>query len=800
MKNIVKIDAQQKTMQVKAEKIVATLDKQVIVITDGIQHIQTKSGVAYELGIQDGKFFTQDVSLIAKKVSNDLEIALESGVVIFDDYFEICTINSPCLVSFSVEEDGLYHVVIDTFILLEDDTQLVYFYGDQSIVFNESSAVYNTDSPIFSAPLASALLILGIATIHSSSADDNTATTTTITGFFSAGKYVSGGIDAVEVFKADGSGDKLGTGSLSEDGSYTITLAGNYAGAVYIKLAGTVMHKDEVSDSNREIGADLHAIAVIDSGANVVNINVQTTIAFKVAGGSITNALNKTAVDNANKSTQEALKLDKNILTTRIDTINSQGDEDGSKYAGYMGAALSGYAGGFATASEEIAHEIKNYGALSATSANKLIAGIMAVNETINNQVIAITSDVASKKNAVENAQTADEIASAEKAYKVAVEKLAEYKVYALAIKDAITGDFMVDLKANTVDTTDPVFSSPTASANVSTKAAVTTVVYDANATDNNGANDVGITYSITDGANKDLFEFKDATAAAAGKLTYKNIQTAESDHVVIITATDTAGNTATQTVTIHTKDFFSSIEWNGATTDDYINSSEKSDVTLSGKITGGSNTVVIEKIEILKGNIVEATIAQDKITITGKDWILTNAGKAIVTALTDGTYTAKVTIKDAPTTSESKPITYETSSPTINNIEFTSNPGTDKTYKAGDVVEITATMSENTIVTGTPKIALLSGKYATYASGTGSKVLIFKYTIATGDTDANGLDIAANALSLSGGTLADAVGNNAILAHDAINNDTNHRVDAIVPVFSSPTASANVSTKAAVT
>jgi hypothetical protein len=34
---------------------------------------------------------------------------------------------------------GLYHVLADTFFTLEDGTQIVYFYGEQSIVSTESS-------------------------------------------------------------------------------------------------------------------------------------------------------------------------------------------------------------------------------------------------------------------------------------------------------------------------------------------------------------------------------------------------------------------------------------------------------------------------------------------------------------------------------------------------------------------------------------------------------------------------------------------------------------------------------------
>ena len=49
--------------------------------------------------------------------------------------------------------------------------------------------------------------------------------------------------------------------------------------------------------------------------------------------------------------------------------------------------------------------------------------------------------------------------------------------------------------------------------------------------------------------------------------------------------------------------------------------------------------------------------------------------------------------------------------------------------------------------------------RYATYASGTGTAVLIFSYTVQTGDFDGNGIAL-VSPLQLNGGTLIDGVGN----------------------------------------
>jgi len=88
-------------------------------------------------------------------------------------------------------------------------------------------------------------------------------------------------------------------------------------------------------------------------------------------------------------------------------------------------------------------------------------------------------------------------------------------------------------------------------------------------------------------------------------------------------------------------------------------------------------------------------------------------------------------------------------------------------TYGVGTVIDVRVTFSETVNVTGTPRLRLETGttdRYATYASGSGSNTLVFNYTVQTGDTS-NDLDyVATSSLTLNGGTIKDAVGNNAIL------------------------------------
>jgi subtilisin-like proprotein convertase family protein len=129
---------------------------------------------------------------------------------------------------------------------------------------------------------------------------------------------------------------------------------------------------------------------------------------------------------------------------------------------------------------------------------------------------------------------------------------------------------------------------------------------------------------------------------------------------------------------------------------------------------------------------------------------------------------------------------TFDNIGPTVTAIAITSASGVQNNrLNAGDVVTVTVTMNEITNVTGTPQLALKIGsatQQANYASGTGSTSLTFTYTIAAPDTDANGISIDANSLSLNGGTLTDGLGNNATLTHAAVADNSSYLVDTTAP------------------
>ena len=83
--------------------------------------------------------------------------------------------------------------------------------------------------------------------------------------------------------------------------------------------------------------------------------------------------------------------------------------------------------------------------------------------------------------------------------------------------------------------------------------------------------------------------------------------------------------------------------------------------------------------------------------------------------------------------------------------------------YVSGETIEIEVQFSSNVNVTGTPKLLLETGatdRTATYAGqGDTDDILIFDYTVQSGDVSADLDYVSVNSLSLNGGTIIGAVG-----------------------------------------
>ena len=92
-----------------------------------------------------------------------------------------------------------------------------------------------------------------------------------------------------------------------------------------------------------------------------------------------------------------------------------------------------------------------------------------------------------------------------------------------------------------------------------------------------------------------------------------------------------------------------------------------------------------------------------------------------------------------------------------MSSLAISSDPGSDKTYAAGDEIQVTVTFNETVEVEGTPQLTLELGggtRSAAYEGGSGTAALVFAYEVAGGESDTDGVGVEAN--SLSGGTISD--------------------------------------------
>ena len=188
------------------------------------------------------------------------------------------------------------------------------------------------------------------------------------------------------------------------------------------------------------------------------------------------------------------------------------------------------------------------------------------------------------------------------------------------------------------------------------------------------------------------------------------------------------------------------------------------------------------------------ATAARPTFTAPG----IANANDADI----DLTFRLTVTDTASPGLTATDDVTVTVSKQaTVSSVSIASTPQSDSTYGAGETITVSVLFTENVTVTGAPRVALTVGsatRDAAYTSGSGTSTLTFSYTVQSGDSDTDGVSIAADALSLNGGTIADASGLAADLSHSAEAASASHLVaggsTAAAPVTVSPTVSVSVS------
>ncbi len=193
---------------------------------------------------------------------------------------------------------------------------------------------------------------------------------------------------------------------------------------------------------------------------------------------------------------------------------------------------------------------------------------------------------------------------------------------------------------------------------------------------------------------------------------------------------------------------------------------------TQSNTVTYDSTVVFSYTVALDESDTDGIAISADKLTLNG--------GTIKDAADNDATLTHGA----LPADSGHKVDGSDTVAPTISSIAVTSDPGDDDTYATGDTIQITVTFSEDVTVTGEPQLEPefadpgSSNQQASYSSSnSGGARVVFEYTVAVGDSASDGLAIAANQLTLNGGSIQDASGNDAVLTHSAYGPDADHFV-----------------------
>lgn len=196
-------------------------------------------------------------------------------------------------------------------------------------------------------------------------------------------------------------------------------------------------------------------------------------------------------------------------------------------------------------------------------------------------------------------------------------------------------------------------------------------------------------------------------------------------------------------------------ITLNGATWANNINEAATKNALFDGFTADVEKSEWAKVVAILKGSSITKTSA-NVITIT-------------MPAVPDYNITAlKQIISVNITSSAAIGTSFDIQSTNTMNINYTAPTaakvvevrGESKTYKLGAVVQIKVIFNTEVDVLGTPTLALETGAIdgtASYKSGSGTKELLFEYTVKTGDINKDLDYIAANSLTVLGASIVNS-------------------------------------------
>ena len=375
-----------------------------------------------------------------------------------------------------------------------------------------------------------------------------------------------------------------------------------------------------------------------------------------------------------------------------------------------------------------------------------------------------------------------------------------------------------VTLDINNLDDVAPTITSGTTASAINENSGAGQVVYTVTSTDSADVSTGSTSYSLKAGADAALFSIDAATGAVT--LTANPDYETKPNYSFTVVATDAAGNASEQLVTLAINDLIDevapavgSIAISGASgaqnsrlnAGDVVNITVTMDEATLVDTTGGTPRVAL--------NIGGSTVYADYVSGSGTASLVFQytvlAGQTDVNGISLDANALQAnggTLRDAAgnaatlghgAVADNTSYLVDTTAPGVSSVAITSASGVQSsTLNAGDLVSVTVAMNEATVVNtagGTPRLALNIGGstvYADYVSGSGTAALVFQYTVLPGQTDANGISIAAGALAANGGTLRDSAGNDANLNHSLVADNASFLVDTTAPVVSGVSSS----------
>ncbi|WP_408036349.1 T9SS type A sorting domain-containing protein [Tenacibaculum aestuarii] len=175
--------------------------------------------------------------------------------------------------------------------------------------------------------------------------------------------------------------------------------------------------------------------------------------------------------------------------------------------------------------------------------------------------------------------------------------------------------------------------------------------------------------------------------------------------------------------------------------------------------ISGSGTSALVFRHTVLTGDLDTNGIAVGSLAANGSTLKDAGGKDAILTLNSVGSTSA---------------VLVDAAAPAVTSVSVPANGN----YLTSQNLDFTVNFDESVTVNttgGTPQIAITIGantRQAVYLSGSGTSALVFRYTIQSGDSDTDG--IAVGTLAANGGTLKDAVSNDAVLTLNSIGNTTN--------------------------